>query len=170
MIYNQNKSSLLLQFIVLVILTIFTKQLLVDKQPQILLDSVNLVFHEAGHVVFGLLGKDIGFLGGTLMQLIIPIAILTNFLYKKDFFGVGFSVFWIGDNFINISYYITDAPYQRLLLIGGQHDWAYLLGKSNLLHLAKPLADLNLFLGSSLIIIALIILVLNILYPFFTQK
>ena len=28
--------------------------------------------------------------------------------------------------------YIADAPYQRLTLIGGEHDWAFVLGPSHL--------------------------------------
>ncbi len=29
---------------------------------------------------------------------------------------------------MDVSIYIADAPFQRLPLIGGSHDWAYLLG------------------------------------------
>lgn len=36
-------------------------------------DHANLVFHEAGHVIFGILGGTMGLYGGTLGQLAIPL-------------------------------------------------------------------------------------------------
>lgn len=40
------------------------------------LDRVDLVFHEAGHVIFGPFGEFIGILGGSLMQVLIPAGIV----------------------------------------------------------------------------------------------
>ena len=37
-----------------------------------LIDNVDLAIHEAGHVFFSPLGEFVGYLGGTLMQLIVP--------------------------------------------------------------------------------------------------
>ena len=37
-----------------------------------LLDNVDLVIHEAGHIFFSIFGKFIYTLGGTLMQIILP--------------------------------------------------------------------------------------------------
>jgi|GEM_PF-6948496 len=37
-----------------------------------LLDSLNLVFHEAGHPLFSPFGETLHILGGTFMQLIVP--------------------------------------------------------------------------------------------------
>ncbi|HYW09618.1 MAG TPA: hypothetical protein VE913_21830, partial [Longimicrobium sp.] len=37
-----------------------------------LLDSVDLPIHETGHLVFAPFGEFMGFLGGTLLQLILP--------------------------------------------------------------------------------------------------
>ena len=42
------------------------------------LDRVDLVFHEAGHLIFGFFGEFIGVLGGSLMQVLIP-AIVTGY-------------------------------------------------------------------------------------------
>ena len=36
------------------------------------LDSLNLVFHEAGHPLFSPFGETLHILGGTLMQLLVP--------------------------------------------------------------------------------------------------
>jgi hypothetical protein len=40
-----------------------------------ILDSANLIFHEAGHPLFELLGNTAGLYGGTLMQLLVPALI-----------------------------------------------------------------------------------------------
>lgn len=48
------------------------------------LDGANLLFHEAGHVFFGLFGQTIGMLGGTLGQLVFPVAAGVQFLVPAD--------------------------------------------------------------------------------------
>jgi hypothetical protein len=101
------------------------------------LSALNLVFHEAGHWIFGILGiRFITVAGGTIMQLVFPTACLLNFLYKqKSPAGVLFSLFWLGENFMEISWYMADAKAQALILItgmngheGGGHDWGNMLG------------------------------------------
>ena len=41
-------------------------------------------------------------------------------------------------NFQDASVYIADAPYQRLELIGGEHDWAFVLGPEGLTACTRP--------------------------------
>jgi len=49
------------------------------------LDSANLVFHEAGHPLFGmLLGNRITVYGGTLGQLVFPIVATTSFWLRRE--------------------------------------------------------------------------------------
>ncbi len=49
---------------------------------------VNLPFHEAGHVLFRILGRFMMTLGGSLMQLLVPLVCLITFLVKtKDPFA-----------------------------------------------------------------------------------
>jgi hypothetical protein len=43
--------------------------------------------------------------------------------------------------------YIADAPHERLQLIGGHHDWAFLLGRWDIMPLADELAGLVWFTG-----------------------
>ena len=69
----------------------------------------------------------------------------------------GFCVWWLGENLINISYYIADAMLQRLpLLGGGVHDWGFLLGRMGKLHRAEIIGR-NVFILGSLIIIGSLI-------------
>ena len=51
-----------------------------------LLDGVNLLLHEAGHVVFGVAGEFLHFLGGTLGQLFFPIAFVVYFWRRRERF------------------------------------------------------------------------------------
>ena len=99
-----------------------------------ILDSLNLVFHESGHPLFGLFGETIGFLGGTLMQLIVPLLVVGSCWYKRQAVALGLAGVWFFENFLNIARYMADARTQELPLVGGgEHDWATLFGQWGLL-------------------------------------
>jgi hypothetical protein len=100
------------------------------------LDLVNLVFHEAGHAVFGFLGDFLGVLGGTLMQLLIPAIATGHFLLNGQRWSGMVSLFWVSQSLFNVSVYVKDARAQALPLLGGDgviHDWNWLLGRLGLL-------------------------------------
>ena len=48
------------------------------------LHNVNLVFHEAGHWIFRPLGDTMTVFGGSLMQCLMPLAVMIQFLRQKD--------------------------------------------------------------------------------------
>ncbi|HEX7553132.1 MAG TPA: hypothetical protein VF378_06230 [Geothrix sp.] len=100
-----------------------------------LLDGVNLVFHEAGHPLFGILGwEPLTILGGTLMQLLVPLLVLGSFWLRRDALGTACAGVWSFENLLNIARYVADARAQLLPLVGGgEHDWADLLGRWGLL-------------------------------------
>ena len=100
-----------------------------------LLDGVNLVFHEAGHPVFGILGwEPLAILGGTLMQLAVPMLVAGSFWFRREATGTAFAGIWCFENLLNIARYVGDARTQVLPLVGGgEHDWADLLGRWGLL-------------------------------------
>lgn len=98
------------------------------------IDGVNLLFHEAGHVLFGVFGPVPGIWGGTLLQLLIPGGIGAGFLGKRDQFSASVCFFWMGQNLISVSSYIKDARAQVLPHVGGEiHDWAFILARARLL-------------------------------------
>jgi hypothetical protein len=97
---------------------------------------VNLVFHEAGHVIFIPLGRFMAILGGTLNQWLIPSIVLCAFLFKsRDTFGATIGLWWLGQSFMDAAPYINDARAGRLILLGGvtgrdrpgYHDWENIL-------------------------------------------
>jgi hypothetical protein len=110
-----------------------------------LMDNIDLVIHEAGHVFFSLFGKFIYTLGGTLMQLIIPL-IIAGFFFRNSYrTGVQFALLWLGQNFINISVYASDARAQMLPLLGGNkvyHDWNYMLNAIGMLNFDQELGHI----------------------------
>jgi hypothetical protein len=94
----------------------------------------NLVFHEAGHVLFGFLGRFISVLGGSLFQFVLPLILAGAFLRQRDPFGAAVCTWWAGQNLLDVAPYIADARALQLVLLGGKtgaevegHDWEYLL-------------------------------------------
>lgn len=103
------------------------------------LDWIDLFIHEPGHFIFYIFGTFIGFLGGTLMQIIIP-SMCAIFLFRwGNKILTQLSLFWLGHNFINISVYVDDANKMRLRLIGKVHDWNWILGKLELVEYAEEI-------------------------------
>ena len=104
------------------------------------LDNVNLPIHETGHLVFAAFGEQITALGGTLFQLIVPIAFAISFAVRRDWHGASVMVWWAGQNCVNIGRYMADAVVQELPLVGGgEHDWAFLFGEWNVLAYSEPI-------------------------------
>jgi hypothetical protein len=110
------------------------------------LDTINLFIHEAGHFFFRIFGQWLHILGGSLMQCLLPLALLVV-TWRQNVHQIPWPAFWLGESMVNVSVYIRDAPVRHLKLIasGLIHDWWWLL-KDNL-DLAEPLADGVFLLG-----------------------
>jgi hypothetical protein len=115
----------------------------------------NLVFHEAGHVLFGLFGRFMTVLGGSLLQFLVPIVLAVAFLRQKTPFGAIVCAWWAGENLVDVAPYIADARALELVLLGGRtgaevegHDWEYLLGALGLLGFDVTLGRLSFALGA----------------------
>lgn len=99
-----------------------------------LLDSANLVFHEAGHPIFGILGETFGLYGGTLGQLVFPLAAIVTFWRQEQTLGLALAWVWLFENFLNIARYMADARAQELPLVGGgEHDWRHIFSRWDVL-------------------------------------
>ena len=101
----------------------------------------NLVFHEAGHVIFSPLGQFMSVLGGSLMQVLIPVVAAIAFIRQEQAFGAAICVWWAGQNLVDLAPYIADARALQLVLLGGRtgaevegHDWEFVLTRLRLLH------------------------------------
>jgi hypothetical protein len=97
-------------------------------------DFVNLMIHEAGHVLFGWGGETIMLLGGTLGELLVPLACAAGFFYKRELYGFAFSLFWFFENFLYIGTYMADARTSALPLVNSdESDWTILFTQWNIL-------------------------------------
>ena len=124
---------------------------------------INLVFHEAGHIVFAPLGSFMMSLGGSLLQVIVPLACAWAFLFQQDDrFGASVCVWWAGESLLDLSPYIDDARSLQLMLLGGPaaevegHDWEAILMSLGWLHLDHTIANGVWLCGAALMVGALV--------------
>jgi hypothetical protein len=88
------------------------------------LDSANLLFHEAGHPFYGLFSNRLSVYGGTLGQLTFPVIVIISFWRKGQPISFAASWIWFFENWLNIARYMADARALALPLVGnGDHDW-----------------------------------------------
>jgi hypothetical protein len=93
-----------------------------------LLSLVDLGFHELGHLICYLLpvGELVTAAAGSFMQVAVPVGLALYFLsFQQDRAGAAICLAWAATSAHDASRYIADAPYERLPLIGGDHDWAF---------------------------------------------
>jgi len=102
-----------------------------------LIDHANLLFHEAGHLVYGVFGPTAALYGGTLGQLTVPVVAFANFAWRREACSSSLCAAWFFQNFFNIARYVEDARAQLLPRVGGGgHDWYAILLRWN-----APYAD-----------------------------
>jgi len=105
------------------------------------IDHLNLLIHEGGHFVFNPLGEFMGFLGGTLLQLLIPLLFALVFLFRRDKYASALFGIWFGENMMYVYVYMADAQDQLLPLVGGgTHDWYWLFSHMGVLEHCKGIA------------------------------
>lgn len=95
-----------------------------------LIDGVNLVIHEAGHIFFTPFGEFLMIAGGSLLQVIIPAIFAFYFYYHGKPYSCALVLLWVGESLLNVSVYAGDSVNMQLPLLGGKdsiHDWNYML-------------------------------------------
>lgn len=91
------------------------------------IDLANLMIHEAGHTIFSWGGYYFQILGGTLAEVLVPLACLLVFMRRGQTTAVAFSAFWGFENLLYIATYMGDARRSALPLVGGdESDWTIL--------------------------------------------
>jgi hypothetical protein len=135
-----------------------------DYFARTFLHGVNLVFHEAGHVIFGFLGSFLGVFGGSLGQILMPLICLGTFLFYRNPFAASVALWWVGESFMDIAPYINDARALQMPLLGGNigsdnpdfHDWHHLLRDLGWLQYDHTIAVVTNHLGILLIIVSFV--------------
>jgi hypothetical protein len=133
-----------------------------DRLGYHFLDNVDLVIHEAGHVFFAFFGEFMAILGGTLLQLLVPLMFAAYFFVRGDRYSAAIVSFWLGQSFINAARYAGDAQKMELPLLGGGiHDWNYLLSATGMLPQTSLISDIFYYAGVAIITAGAIIGVLS---------
>ena len=108
------------------------------------LHSINLPFHEFGHIMFRAFGRFMASLGGSLGQLLMPATCFVVLLWKtRDAFGAAACLWWLGESLLDLVAYINDAVHLSMPLLGGNesssspygfHDWEFILTELGFMH------------------------------------
>lgn len=105
-----------------------------DRLAGSFMHLIHLPFHEGGHILFMPFGSFLMSLGGSLIQVMVPLVCAGAFLARRDRFGTAVALWWTGQSLMDIAPYVADARALRLMLLGGHtgaevegHDWEAIL-------------------------------------------
>jgi hypothetical protein len=122
-----------LKAVVLVGFALFVARTLLDPTNYTILDWANLAIHEAGHLIALPLGEVPTILGGSVLQVLLPVALAAESWWRRhDGFGAGLVLLWAAESMANVSVYIADASARSLPLLTDDpdtHDWWQLLDR-----------------------------------------
>lgn len=158
-------TSYILKSIFMILLCFYSLQFFtLDVNQDVMenfLHGVNLIFHEAGHVVFSPFGDFITILGGSLGQILMPLIVgLTFFFKEKNMFWSAFALWWMWQNFTDVALYISDANARSLPLIWGMsedaHDWGNILTMTNMLSYDHTFWLMSHYIGMILMILGIL--------------
>lgn len=161
--FSEKLKELIIDYWLSYLLSFAAIYFLTNRGSYTFLDFVDLLIHEPGHLIFGIFGDFVQFLGGSLMQIILPLSIGVYSLYKGYKYFAQLFFFWLGHNLINISVYADDANKMKLHLIGGIHDWNWLLGRMKMIDYAEEVGYL--FVGFSIISFIIMFFI-----PYFSKR
>ena len=121
-----------------------------------------LIFHEAGHVVFRILGEWMMIMGGSLGQLTMPAILCGALLIKnRDPFGAAIGLWFVGVSLLDLAPYMYDALHPQLLLLSGVtgeeggHDWIFLFTSLGILQKSQFIGGVVHKLGAVVVLMAL---------------
>ena len=127
--------------------------------------TINLVFHEASHVIYGLFGNVMAILGGSLLQVIVPLIVVLIFIFKhRDNFAATIGLWWLAQSVMDLVSYICDARAQEMWLLGGVrgkdipgiHDWNKILPRLGLQEYEQVVSALTMLLAIGLMLMSFI--------------
>ena len=122
-----------------------------------LLDHANLLFHEAGHPIVGLFSQRLEPYGGSIGQLVFPIALAVSFWRKGQALPFAAALIWFFENWLNIAHYMADARALQLPLVGGgDHDWNTIFSRWRLLPYDLQIAGIVKTIGWIGIVVAMV--------------
>jgi len=89
------------------------------------------------------LSENLTVYGGTLGQLMFPLAAGFSFYRQRAALSFAFTMLWLGENLFNIAVYMADARARILPLVGnGEHDWTEIFSRWGVLEWDTTIAGL----------------------------
>lgn len=126
--------------------------------PFMWLHFPDLAIHETGHLLFMPFGRFLHILGGSFTQIAFPAAFTIYFWISRQPFSAALTLFWTGQNFIDVAVYMRDAPYRLLPLTvddPNAHDWYNLFRMTVGLDWAIPVANFTYSVGVLLYLVSI---------------
>jgi hypothetical protein len=141
----------------------FARTPLSDDAMNSFLHLPDLIFHEAGHILFSPFGQFMTVLGGSLLQFLIPVIAAVAFIRQEDLFSASICGWWAGQNLVDLAPYIADARSLSLVLLGGRtgaevegHDWEFILTQLSATHLDRQIGYASYAVGIAIMIASLV--------------
>lgn len=113
-----------------------------------IIDTINLLIHEAGHFFSSWLGRTLYLMGGSIFQILLPGGIAFWVWWNKPEHTMS-PLFWTGWNVVNVSVYVSDAPFRKLRLIksGLTHDWNAIMNRLDMMDSAVMIGEVLHWIG-----------------------
>ena len=103
-------------------------------------DGINLLIHEAGHIVFSVFGETPALLAGPALQLAVPFFITFQLWRRGESVPAAVSALWSAESLMYTAEYMADANRRALPLTGDHpHDWHLLLDRAGALESAEQI-------------------------------
>lgn len=125
--------------------------------PFLWLHYPDLAIHETGHLLFSPFGRFLMILGGSLTQILFPAIFTAYFYSSRQAFSSALTLFWTGQNFMDVGIYMADAPYRVLPLTvddPNAHDWYNLFNQLNCMDQAALIAGTTHWIGVALYVLS----------------
>lgn len=143
--------ALLLYLLILLPIHLYTPTRSFDL-PNILWFThlILLYIHEAGHFFFSPFGRTFNILGGSLLQILVPV--IWYLVAKREGSQLSnVALVFTGVSIVDVSIYVKDAGMLQLPLIGGlskaHHDWRNLLNGWEMIDDAFLLGEILFWMG-----------------------
>ena len=137
---------------------IFLGSVFLSDGAFLVIDHVNLAFHEAGHLflrwygpMIRLEGRNAGIWGGLIFQWAAPIVMTAYFYSKRCMPGFICCLFWFFENWLFTAAYMVSARTPLLVTVGGvqyvERDWFTIFSGLGVLQYNYQIAGVVHYLG-----------------------
>jgi hypothetical protein len=139
--------------------------------------AFDLGIHELGHILFIPFGAFMTILGGSLFQLLFPLAWIAVCVWKRWYFAACVCMCWLGYSLFDVAMYAADATNRELPLVSldtsadpnTAHDWFQILTRLGHLEWDQAVAHILRVAGSVSVVTGLIIGSVLVLYMLFSD-